>query len=64
MEKENIDPLEISLKGEKIKTRIETKRGSFEISLPLPRDLRKIELLVAQRLEGENINSFSLQIDI
>ncbi len=58
-EKKSKDKLEMLLRGEKITTRVKTKRGSFVIALPLPRDLRGIEVNVARMLDGMPETSFS-----
>lgn len=52
------DPLEMILDGELIKKEIVTKRGKFVIALPLPRDIREIEVEVAFKLNGCPISSF------
>jgi len=53
------DKLEMLLKGERPTTKIKTKRGTFVIRLPLPRDLREIEVNVARMLDGMPEASFS-----
>jgi len=53
------DPLEMILNGEAIKKEVSTKRGKFVIALPLPRDIREIEVEVASRLNGLPMSSFS-----
>lgn len=54
------DPLEMILNGEAITKTISTKRGKFTIALPLPRDIREIEVEVAGKLNGLPMNSFSI----
>jgi hypothetical protein len=58
---EKKDPLEMILDGEKIEKEFPTKRGKFTMALPLPRDIREIEVEVALKLEGNPITSFSNQ---
>ena len=53
------DVLELLLSGERVTEQIETKRGTFVIVLPLPRDVRIIEVLVAERLNGQPISAFT-----
>ncbi len=45
------DVLERILKGERITEEIKTKRGKFVIALPLPKDIRAIEVEVARKME-------------
>lgn len=56
---EKKDPLEMILDGTPIVKEINTKRGKFTIALPLPRDIREIEVEVAMKLEGNPISSFT-----
>jgi len=53
------DPFELILKGERITITKRTRRGEFKIAFPLPSDLRQIDILVAERLDGKPISSFS-----
>ncbi len=53
------DPLELILSGESVEKVFNTKRGKFTMALPLPRDIREIEVEVASRLNGLPIDSFS-----
>ena len=46
------DVLESILKGERITEEIKTKRGKFGIALPLPKDIRAIEIEVARKMDG------------
>lgn len=46
------DVLESILNGERITEEIKTKRGKFVIALPLPKDIRAIEVEVARKMEG------------
>lgn len=50
--KKSVDILESILKGERITEEVVTKRGKFILALPLPKDIRAIEIEVARRLEG------------
>lgn len=54
------DPLELILSGESIKKEVKTKRGKFTFALPLPRNIREIEVEVASRLGGLPSSSFSM----
>ncbi len=56
-----IDPLARILSGERITIKKNTPKGEFEIVFPLPSDLRRIECLVSERLEGKPLSSFSPQ---
>lgn len=56
---EKKDVLESILNGEQITKEVKTKRGIFVMTLPLPRDIRNIEIEVARRLEGYPENAFS-----
>ncbi len=58
MEKKK-DVLELILSGENLTKKTKTKRGTFIIRFPLPRDLRAIEVRVAEMLDGKPVNSFS-----
>jgi hypothetical protein len=58
-ESEEKDILASLLSGERITEKEETKRGVFVIALPLPRDVRIIEVTVAKRLGGQPITSFT-----
>ena len=58
MEKKK-DVLELILSGESITKKTKTKRGTFTIKFPLPRDLRSIEVRVAEMLNGKPITSFT-----
>jgi len=53
------DILATLLSGERITETIKTKRGVFIIALPLPRDVRIIEVTIAERLRGQPIASFT-----
>lgn len=53
------DVLEILLKGEKITKKVKTKRGIFTLVYPRPRDMREIEVKVADMLRGQPQSSFS-----
>ena len=55
------DPMEMLLKGEKITFTKATRRGKFTIQFPLPSDLRRIELLLSEMLQGKPIDSFTKQ---
>lgn len=57
MEKRDI--LELILSGERITKKVKTKRGIFVIKFPLPRDLRVVEVRVAEMVEGRPISSFT-----
>ncbi len=54
------DPLELILNGEVIKKTFTTKRGKFTLALPLPRDIREIEVEVASRMQGLPASAFQL----
>ena len=56
--KKKEDILERILKGERITKTVKTKRGSFTIVLPLPRDIREIEVEVARKMDGMPESSF------
>ena len=56
---EKKDVLEMILGGERITKKLKTKRGTFAMTFPLPRDLREIEVGVAKMLEGSPVASFS-----
>ncbi|RLE46002.1 MAG: hypothetical protein DRJ31_10545, partial [Candidatus Methanomethylicota archaeon] len=56
---EKKDVLESILNGEQITEEIKTKRGVFVIALPLPKDIRNIEIEIARRLDGYPENQFS-----
>ena len=58
MEKKK-DVLELILSGENLTKKTKTKRGTFTIRFPLPRDLRVIEVKVAEMLDGKPLDSFS-----
>jgi hypothetical protein len=58
-EKEAKDVLELILSGERVTKQVKTKRGTFTIAFPLPRDLRNIEVAVARMMEGLPADSFS-----
>lgn len=51
--------LEILLSGERVTETIETKRGTFTIVLPLPKDIRRTEVIIANRLGGQPASSFT-----
>ena len=53
------DVLEVILSGERIVRNIKTKRGTFIMTFPLPRDLREIEVEVARMTEGLPAASFT-----
>lgn len=53
------DILASLLSGERITEEVKTKRGVFVIALPLPRDVRIIEVTIAERLNGQPIASFT-----
>lgn len=53
------DPLELILSGQKIKEVVKTRRGEFEITYPLPSDLRKVDFAVASIIGDRNIASFT-----
>jgi hypothetical protein len=44
------------LKGEEIFEVLDTRRGKFKIIFPRPRVLRQIQLLLAQRFNGQDLN--------
>ncbi len=46
------DVLERILRGDRITEEVKTKRGKFVIALPLPKDIRAIEVEVARKMEG------------
>lgn len=56
---EKRDVLEFLLKGERLTKKIVTKRGTFVIAFPLPKDIREIEVVVASRLDGTPIEAFT-----
>ena len=58
-EKGKEDVLEFLLKGERLTKKIVTKRGTFVIAFPLPKDIRDIEVTVANRLDGTPIAAFT-----
>jgi hypothetical protein len=58
-EKESDDILERILSGKQISETVKTKRGNFIIKFPLPYDLRRIEVSLAQRLEGMPTEAFT-----
>lgn len=58
MDKKKRDILEVILNGERITKKVQTKRGTFVITFPLPKDLREIEVEVARMLEGLPVTSF------
>lgn len=58
-EKEKVDVLELLLKGERLTKKIVTKRGTFVIAFPLPKDIRDIEIAVATWLDGTPITAFT-----
>lgn len=51
---ETLDKL---LRGEEIFDIIETRRGNFKIIFPRPRVLRYIQVLLAERFNGQNLNN-------
>jgi len=53
------DVLATLLAGDRVTETIKTKRGIFVIALPLPRDVRIIEVTIAERLNGQPIVSFT-----
>jgi len=53
------DILEMILSGERITKKIKTKRGTFVMVFPLPRDLKAIEVDVARSIEGLPSESFT-----
>jgi len=53
------DILASLLSGERITEEVKTKRGVFVIALPLPRDVRIIEVTIAERLNGQPVASFT-----
>jgi len=56
------DVLERILKGERITQEIKTKRGKFVIALPLPKDIRAIEIEVARKMEGLPESQFQREV--
>jgi len=56
------DILEIILSGERIVKKFKTKRGTFVMTFPLPRDLREIEVEVARMTEGLPVASFTREM--
>jgi len=55
------DVLAFILSGEQLTAKIKTKRGDFVVALPLPRDLRAIEMDISDRLGNRPMDSFSNQ---
>lgn len=49
--------MEKLLKGEEIFETVETDRGTFKIKYPRPRLLRTIQILLADRFMGQNLNN-------
>lgn len=60
-EEKKKDIFELLLSGEKITEEISTLRGKFIMNYPLPRDLRAIEIRVAEMLSGQPEFSFPPQ---
>ena len=59
MKNEANDPLEAIINGDRLSTDVTTRRGKFTLAFPLPKDLRRIEVTVASRLEGQPSSTFS-----
>jgi len=55
------ETLETLLNGEDLYETVETKRGSFTIKYPRPKVLRQIQLLLASRFHGQNLNHIPQQ---
>ena len=53
------DPLEAIISGERLTETVKTRRGEFTLAFPLPKDLRRIEVTVASRLDGQPSSTFS-----
>lgn len=51
------ETLEKLLRGEEIFEYIDTRRGKFKIIYPRPRVLRHIQVLLAERFNGQNLNN-------
>lgn len=52
------DPLKAILEGKAITETVKTRRGDFVIKYPSPRDLREVELKIADMLRGKPAESF------
>ena len=52
------DPLEAIISGERLTETVKTRRGEFTLAFPLPKDLRRIEVTVASKLEGQPSATF------
>lgn len=55
---ETLDKL---LRGEDLYETVETKRGKFTLKYPRPKVLRQIQLLLANRFYGQNLNNLPIQ---
>jgi len=56
---EKKDVLELILSGEQLTRKVKTKRGTFVIAFPLPKDLREIEINTVRMMDGLPADSFT-----
>jgi len=59
--KAKVDLLETLLSGKLVTETVETRYGTFVITLPLPKDIRDIEITVAARLGGQPVAAFTAE---